>query len=102
MLKTVGYWIGVRKSKQPLIMILLILNIISLLVVGYDKRMARTGSWRVAESTLLTLGLIGGALGIYLGMHIFHHKTRHLKFIYGIPFCLIANVATYYFLFTKL
>mgnify|MGYP000950080446 CR=1 FL=1 len=78
-----------------IITIFLIINMLSFLVMGYDKRKARQGGQRVAENTLLALALLGGASGIYGGMHVFRHKTLHPKFTYGIPLCIVINLFTY-------
>lgn len=58
----------------------IIINIVALLIYGWDKLAAKQGWWRVPEHTLLFLSLIGGALGGLLGMLIWHHKTRKAKF----------------------
>ena len=46
----------------------------------WDKRKAKKEDWRVSEATLLTLGFIGGAVGIFIGMFRFRHKTRKRAF----------------------
>ena len=52
---------------------------------GWDKLMAKKGRWRVPERTLLLIAALGGSLGSILGMEVFHHKTRHKKFSWGLP-----------------
>lgn len=54
-------------------------------LMGVDKRRARRGAWRVPESTLWAVALLGGGLGGTLGMEVFRHKTRHRAFRYGFP-----------------
>lgn len=66
------------------------MSLVSFLVMGSDKRCARHGARRVPEARLFLLALLGGGVGSLLGMYIFCHKTRHLKFIIGFP--LIAAV----------
>jgi len=78
--------------------VILGVNIISYLVVWYDKKQAKTGGWRVPEKRFLFLSFIGGATGIYLGMRKFRHKTKHALFIYGIPIMIIVNVTILYFI----
>lgn len=75
-----------------LIYYLIIINIISLLVMYYDKSRALRHKWRVPERQLFLLALIFGSPGILGGMYIFRHKTKHSKFVYGIPAILIAQV----------
>lgn len=48
---------------------------------------------RVPEITLLGIAIIGGGIGVLLGMSMFHHKTLHLKFKYGVPVILLLQVA---------
>lgn len=78
-----------------------VLNFIGFMMVGYDKRKARKGEWRVPEKRFFTFALIGGATGIYLGMKYFRHKTKHALFVYGIPFFMILNFVMYYFIYSE-
>lgn len=66
-------------------------NLTGFAVMGIDKRKAIRHLWRVRESTLFFIALIGGSLGSILGMHVFHHKTRHWYFVYGMPAILILQ-----------
>lgn len=58
---------------------IIILNLINFILYGIDKYKAKHDMWRISEKTLLTLSIIAG-LGGFLGMEIFHHKTREKKF----------------------
>lgn len=60
-------------------------NVITFVVYGIDKLKAKKGKWRVPETTLLLLAIIGGSVGAWCGVKVWHHKTMHLKFKYGIP-----------------
>jgi uncharacterized membrane protein YsdA (DUF1294 family) len=60
--------------------------------MGLDKHKAQKRQWRIPESTLFVLALIGGSVGSILGMRVFHHKTRHWYFVYGMPAILIVQV----------
>ena len=71
---------------------LLSINLISFILMGVDKSKARKRSWRIPESTLFVLALIGGSIGSIAGMHLFHHKTRHRYFLYGMPAILIIQI----------
>lgn len=81
-----------------LIIYLIIINIISAVVTIYDKYCAVKKHWRVKESTLLLLSAIGGSVGMYLTMHIIRHKTRHIKFMLGIPVILILQAIIIFFI----
>ena len=72
---------------------LIAINLISFTTMGVDKLKARKRSWRIPESTLFVLALIGGSIGSIAGMHLFRHKTRHWYFLYGMPAILIIQVA---------
>jgi len=67
-------------------------NILAFLVYGIDKWRAKKGKWRISEATLLLLAVIGGSIGAWLGMKVWHHKTMHKKFKYGIPAILIIQI----------
>lgn len=72
---------------------LAIINIVTLIVYGVDKLKAKRHQWRIPESTLILLAVIGGSIGALLGMKIWHHKTKHKKFKYGIPIILALQLA---------
>ncbi len=75
---------------------LIFINIVTFLVYGIDKWKAKQGSWRISEATLLMLAVIGGTIGALLGMQVWRHKTMHLKFKYGLPLILLAQIALMY------
>ena len=67
-------------------------NLIAFALMGLDKWKAQRGAWRISEKTLFLAALLGGALGGTVGMHLFHHKTRHWYFRFGFPFLLILQL----------
>lgn len=69
-----------------------IVNLVSLIMMGIDKRKARKRAFRIPESTLFVLAIIGGSLGSIIGMHLFRHKTRHWYFLYGMPVILALQI----------
>lgn len=73
-------------------------NVVAFVVYGVDKYKAQKAKWRIRESTLLLLAAIGGSAGAWLGMKIWHHKTRHAKFRYGVPAILLIQLAVVFFL----
>jgi len=72
---------------------LVIINLLGLFVMWSDKRKAKKGAWRIKESTLFLVALLGGSLGTTLGMYWFQHKTKHWYFKYGFPAILIVESA---------
>ena len=78
---------------QPIWVYLIAVNICTFLVYGIDKQRARSGRWRIPESRLLLLAAVGGSLGAWMGMYVFHNKTKKAKFYLGIPMILFIQCA---------
>ena len=72
---------------------LLAINAVAFFAYGIDKLKARKGWWRIPEATLLLLAIIGGSIGAWLGMKVWHHKTMHKKFRYGLPLILLLQLS---------
>ena len=80
---------------------LLAVNIATFLLYGIDKYKAKKSKWRISEATLLTMAAIGGSIGAWAGMRLWHHKTMHKKFKYGIPVIIIMQIALVTYLHTN-
>lgn len=78
--------------KSPLLCWFLVASALEFCLMGYDKSQARRGGHRVAELTLLSLALLGGAAGGVAGMYLFRHKTRHWYFKWGLPAILLLQL----------
>ena len=78
---------------ETIIYILIGINVLTFVVYGVDKWNAKQGKWRISEATLLMLAVVGGTIGALLGMQVWHHKTKHLKFKYGLPLINLAQIA---------
>ena len=81
---------------------LLAVNSLTFLLYGIDKYKAKKGRWRISEATLLTMAAIGGSIGAWAGMRVWHHKTMHKKFKYGIPVIIIMQIALVVYLHTMI
>ena len=68
------------------------INVLTFLIYGVDKWKARRDKWRIPEETLIWLAIVGGSIGALLEMHLFRHKTKHKKFLIGIPVILLIQV----------
>lgn len=79
--------------EKILLVYLLAINIITFATYGIDKMKAKRNKWRISEATLLLLALCGGSLGAWAGMKVWHHKTKHLKFKYGVPAIILLQIA---------
>ena len=75
-----------------IIIYLLVLNVATFLTYGIDKWKAKNAKWRIREAALLLLAVLGGSIGAWLGMKVWHHKTLHKKFKYGIPAIIIVHL----------
>lgn len=80
---------------QHLTYYLCIINALALTFMLLDKRQAKKHRRRISERTLLATAALGGSIGAWLGMLLFHHKTRHKKFVYGIPAIFLVQVLIY-------
>lgn len=80
-------------SKQIIIIYLIAINVVTFFFYGIDKWKAKRSKWRIPEATLLGLAVIGGSIGTWLGMKVWHHKTQRKKFKYGFPLILLAQIA---------
>lgn len=78
---------------------LAIINAVAIAAYGWDKLCAIRKWWRVPELTLLGIAAIGGSIGALVAMKLFHHKTLHLKFKYGVPLILALQVAGLVYLY---
>ena len=73
---------------------LLAVNLLTFILYGVDKWRAHHKKWRIPETSLLLLAFLGGAPAALLAMHLFHHKTLHKKFRFGVPLILLLQIAT--------
>lgn len=72
---------------------LLTINLVAFILFGIDKWKAEKQKWRIPESTLLSFAALGGSIGAWIGMKVWHHKTLHKKFKYGVPAIFILQIA---------
>ena len=90
-------------TERNLILIYLaIINVATFFTFGIDKLKAKRSKWRIREAALLMLAVLGGSIGALLGMKVWHHKTMHKKFKYGVPAILIVQMAIIGYLLMKL
>ena len=87
---------------EEIICYLLAINIATFFLYGIDKYKAKKGRWRISEAILLLMAVIGGSIGAWAGMRLWHHKTMHKKFKYGIPIIIILQVALAFYLLTNI
>jgi len=78
---------------------LAVTNVVTFFMYGVDKWKAKKSKRRIREAALLVLAVLGGSIGAWLGMQVWHHKTMHKKFKYGIPLIILAQIALIYFIY---
>ena len=71
---------------------LAVINVVTFFMYGIDKWKAKKSKWRIRETALLGLAVLGGSIGAWLGMKVWLHKTQHKKFRYGVPLILIIQI----------
>ncbi len=81
------------EREQFILVYLVVMSVVTFFVYGIDKWKAQHKRWRIPESVLLGLAAVGGSVGAWLGMQVWHHKTQHKKFKYGVPAIFVAQVA---------
>ncbi len=79
--------------QKGLLIYLIVMNLIGLAVMAMDKSKARHHAWRIPEKTLFLVSILGGSVGTWAGMYLFHHKTKHWYFVVGMPLILAAQLA---------
>ena len=87
--------------QKIIIIYLTSINVATFITYGIDKMKAKRSKWRISEATLLGMAVIGGSIGAWLGMRVWHHKTMHKKFQLGIPLILIIQLAIVLWLYSR-
>ncbi len=67
-------------------------NLLGAVLTVADKQQAKRRRWRIPERTLMTVGILGGALLMFLTMKCIRHKTRHRLFMWGLPACMALHL----------
>ena len=83
---------------KSIIFYYVVVNLVAFIMYGIDKNRAIKKEWRISEKSQILVSLAGGAFGALLGMHVFRHKTRHIKFQLIIPLTVIVHFVVIYFL----
>ena len=90
------------KHLHVVLIYLAVINVVTFFMYGIDKWKAKNSKWRIRETALLGLAVLGGSIGAWLGMKVWHNKTQHKKFKYGVPAIIIVQLALMvYFIISK-
>ena len=87
--------------EQLILIYLIAINVVTFFAYCIDKWKAKRSKWRISEATLLGMAVIGGSIGAWLGMRVWHHKTMHKKFQLGIPLIIVAQIALVIWIISK-
>ena len=79
--------------QKGLLIYLIVMNLIGLAVMAMDKSKARHHAWRIPEKILFLVSILGGSVGTWAGMYLFHHNTKHWYFVVGMPLILAVQLA---------
>lgn len=79
--------------EKILLVYLFIISIVTVILTAYDKVAAKKRRFRISEATLMLCGVFGGAVAEFVTMLLIRHKTRHIKFMLGLPLIITAHVA---------
>lgn len=96
--KTFGFFLYryTEKRRKNVLKILcyylVAISFLAVILTLYDKRAARKGRWRISENALLCVAAFGGSAAMLLTMLLIRHKTKHVKFMAGLPLILILQV----------
>ena len=90
------------RVQRVLVAIYAVVNVLSFVLYGIDKRRAKKNRWRIRESTLLGITWLMGGVGAWLGMRVFRHKTKHTAFILSAPAASLLQIALMVFALVKL
>lgn len=78
---------------QITLILLATMNVYTFVIYGLDKRYAQKKQWRIPETHLILAAALFGAPGAFLGMRLFRHKTKHVKFTVTVPILMILQIA---------
>lgn len=80
---------------------LLSISLFAFILFGIDKKRARYKAWRISESRLLLVSVLGGSAGSLYGMYVFRHKIRCHKFSIGLPLLFFLQLTAGVYLFFR-
>lgn len=80
---------------ESIIAYIIVVNIFTIILMRIDKQKAIKNQFRIPERTFFLLSILGGAVGTYIGMKAYRHKTKHGKFTIGIPILIIWNLVAF-------
>lgn len=83
---------GKENEVEWILFYIVLVNLGGFCLMGMDKRRAKRHEWRVPETRLFLVALLGGSIGSIVGMRVFRHKTKHWYFVWGMPAILVLQI----------
>lgn len=87
---------------KNIIIYFIVINLLGFLMMYIDKKKAIKGKWRISEKSLFIVTLLGGGIGTNVGMNMFRHKTKKMRFSIGFPTILIVEIALIIYLIIRI
>ena len=81
---------------------LALISLVAVIITVADKRKARRGAYRVSEAALMVVAALGGSVAMLVTMQIIRHKTKHIKFMLGIPIIILFQTIVAVYVATRL
>ena len=97
-IKNIIQVIGVKN----IVIYFIVMNLLGFLMMYIDKKKAIKGKWRISEKSLFIVTLLGGGIGTNVGMNMFRHKTKKMRFSIGFPTILIVEIALIIYLIIRI
>ena len=91
----------IEVSQKNILMYFFVINLVTFLIMGYDKHEAKINQWRISEKALFLLCIFGGSIGGILGMYVFRHKTQKWYFKFGFPLIVIIQICIVIYIMLK-
>ncbi|MEH7885932.1 DUF1294 domain-containing protein [Bacillus sp. JJ1609] len=79
--------------------LIILMNAVGFFIMGADKKRAKKNLYRISESTLWNVAILGGAIGAFAGMRHYRHKTKHAQFKYGLPLLAVLEIGIFVYIF---
>lgn len=84
---------------KMMLIFMALMSVVGFLAMGLDKAKSKRSAWRIPEKTLFGIAFLGGGAGVWLGMEVFRHKTKHWYFKYGVPVITILELLAVFYIF---
>ena len=78
------------------------ISLVTAVITALDKYKAKKGKWRIPEATLFILAFLGGSVSEYTVMRLIRHKTKHKRFMLGLPVIILLQLILVFFILSQI